>query len=229
MEARQLFHGLQSTTNMSTSILRTIPYRPLLRNKHFATRSISTTPPNQKPIQGTAQAGKSSENPIFSLGGYSIPKKPDNRTNTEKLNGVTDALDRIFEPNNSGNTAQSIFSNEIPPLPRHRGGNDIVRDVRKSVAYSPIPREKVDLRLSPSLGRTVAVDEKRGVDLNRAFRVMEMNCNRNGVRRQLREQKFHVRRGQKEKELKWARWRKLFKYSFQHTARRCMRLRAQGW
>lgn len=117
-------------------------------------------------------------------------------------------------------------------------------------------RNYKNLRLSPSLGRSVEVEtninpvgsdkarltgaagraaqqsafaKAQGQDLTKAFRVLEIQCSMNKVKQQQREQKFHVRRGQKRKEVKMRRWRKLFKDSFKTTIGRCRLMMNQGW
>lgn len=90
-------------------------------------------------------------------------------------------------------------------------------------------KQEPELRLSPSLGRTVAVDHVRGFDAARAIGKLESLCAANKVRIQEKEQRFHIRRGQMRKNLRSRRWRATFKFSFQKTIERCMQLRRQGW
>jgi ribosomal protein S21 len=89
----------------------------------------------------------------------------------------------------------------------------------------PVPLEMRNLR--PSTGRTV---EKYGsVDVARAFALLDMACNRNGVSRDLARQRFYERPGLKRKRLRSERWRKLFKVGFKATVSRVAELRKQGW
>ncbi|OIW28657.1 hypothetical protein CONLIGDRAFT_670447 [Coniochaeta ligniaria NRRL 30616] len=89
----------------------------------------------------------------------------------------------------------------------------------------PVPLEMRNLRAST--GRTI---EKYGnVDVARAFTLLDMACNRNGVPRDLRRQKFHERPGLKRKRLRSERWRKMFKLGFRATVSRVSELRRQGW
>ncbi|RMJ22543.1 hypothetical protein PHISP_06590 [Aspergillus sp. HF37] len=90
-------------------------------------------------------------------------------------------------------------------------------------------RGRTDFKLGPELGRQVIVEPERGFDLNSALRQLQMNCAANRVRSQKTAQKFHVRRGQHQKNLRRERWRKLFKYSFVNTVQRVNRLKQQGW
>jgi len=85
------------------------------------------------------------------------------------------------------------------------------------------------LRLKPTLGRTVSLSGSRGVDLTRAFRLLEMRCSQNSVRSDAREQKTYVRRGQRRKNDRIRRWRALFQAGFMAECARVRRMRAQGW
>jgi small subunit ribosomal protein MRP21 len=89
----------------------------------------------------------------------------------------------------------------------------------------PVPLEMRNLR--PSTGRTI---EKYGnVDVARAFQLLDMACNRNGVSRDLFRQRFHERPGLKRKRLRSERWRRMFKLGFRATVSRVSELRKQGW
>ncbi|KAL2012809.1 hypothetical protein VTN00DRAFT_334 [Thermoascus crustaceus] len=91
------------------------------------------------------------------------------------------------------------------------------------------PVRRVELKLGTKLGRQVNVDPDRGVDLPTALRNLQIQCVVNRVRRQATAQKFHVRRGQRRKDLRRERWRKLFKFSFDQTVAKIQKMRAQGW
>ncbi|KAJ5642047.1 hypothetical protein N7490_006047 [Penicillium lividum] len=88
---------------------------------------------------------------------------------------------------------------------------------------------KTELKLGPTLGRQIHVEPERGVDLPAAIRMLEMTCSANKIKQQSIEQKFHVRKGMKRKELRRTRWRKLFKFSFNETVKKIQRMQAQGW
>jgi hypothetical protein len=85
------------------------------------------------------------------------------------------------------------------------------------------------MKLGTKLGRQVLVSADRGIDVAGAIRLVQINCAVNGIRRQANLQKFHVRRGQRRKDLKSQRWRKLFKFSFDETVKKIQRMRDQGW
>lgn len=110
------------------------------------------------------------------------------------------------------------------------GPNTLTRSVADSAlteSNRSVPR--VELKLGPSLGRQVHVEPDRGFDLASALRAMNGACSQNRIPQQQRRQKFHIRRGQLRKNLKMERWRKLFKFSFDHTVSKIQRMRAQGW
>lgn len=85
------------------------------------------------------------------------------------------------------------------------------------------------MKLTPTLGRTVHVDNDRGMDVARAFRSMEVQVARNQVKRDFNKQRFYERPGMKRKRLKSDRWRRRFKAGFQAAVRRVLKMRKQGW
>lgn len=85
------------------------------------------------------------------------------------------------------------------------------------------------MKLSPSLGKTIYVDAKRGIDVAKAFRAMEICVNRNGIKRDFNKQRFHERPGLKRKRLHSERWRRRFKLGFQATVKRVLVMKKQGW
>lgn len=112
-------------------------------------------------------------------------------------------------------------------------GTSGYRSEKISKAVPPAEEEanfpRIQMKLGPSLGRQVIVDHSRGVDLASALRTLNANCATNKVRSQSNAQKFHVRRGQMKKNLRMARWRRLFKFSFNATVAKIKKMRAQGW
>lgn len=85
------------------------------------------------------------------------------------------------------------------------------------------------MKLGPSLGRTIQVDTKRGMDVGRAFRTLEQQCQRNRVRADFMRQRFYERPGLKRKRLKSERWRKNFKANFNGTVAMVQKMTRQGW
>ncbi|EED18526.1 conserved hypothetical protein [Talaromyces stipitatus ATCC 10500] len=105
----------------------------------------------------------------------------------------------------------------------------VVGSIDQADPITPPRFRTVPMKLGTKLGRQVFVSNDRGVDVAAAIRMVQINCAVNGVRRQANLQKFHVRRGQRRKDLRSQRWRKLFKFSFDETVKKIQRMRDQGW
>jgi small subunit ribosomal protein MRP21 len=113
------------------------------------------------------------------------------------------------------------------------------RNASRNVADSLNPRgnrsgpppvaQPAPMKLGPTLGRTVYVDNQRGFDVARAFRSMDIQITKNQVRKEFARQKFHERPGKKRKRLHSERWRKRFKIGFKATVKRVLKMRKQGW
>lgn len=84
----------------------------------------------------------------------------------------------------------------------------------------------ITLRLRPTLGRTV--DNLQG-DPARGFRILERKCSQNSVKHDMRSQEKHVRKGQRKKNLRILRWRKMFMEGFKSELKTIRRMRSQGW
>lgn len=89
--------------------------------------------------------------------------------------------------------------------------------------------DKEPVKLPKNVGRLVEVNEKKNMDVGRAFRTMEIQCARNSVRRDFQKQRFHERPGLKRKRLRRERWAKRFKANFVGTVQMVQRMRRQGW
>ena len=159
---------------------------------------------------------------------------------TDKLNSVTNLLDNMGikeqpsyprGPNANRFRAQDqAFGNQVSDLltgrPRTPWDLNTFEALRAASRQEVDEASKIDLRLSPTVGRSVPV--KSG-GLAVALAQLNARVRQNKVASDLRKQRFHVRRGQLKKNLKSERWRKLFKTSFKATVERCERLRRQGW
>lgn len=88
------------------------------------------------------------------------------------------------------------------------------------------PYADINLRLKPSLGRTVKV---MSGDPGRAFQTLERKCKDNGIKTDLMRQRFHVRQGQRKKILRRLRWRAVFREGFIAECDKIRRMRKQGW
>ena len=154
--------------------------------------------------------------------------KPSNQSRWESIRKVID------EPSGSSNVRQAaddVFGDSrqrsSPAAFLTRGVLDNIqgqderglRDIESSIR----------LRLKPTLGRTRPVDFNGGFDLQAAISAVESACKQNSVRMDERNQKFHVRRGQRRKNLRSLRWRRLFKAGFVQEVGRVQRMRKQGW
>ncbi|KAK3702275.1 hypothetical protein LTR37_014986 [Vermiconidia calcicola] len=93
----------------------------------------------------------------------------------------------------------------------------------------PPPPEESPIKLDSTVGRTIRVEQERGIDVGRAFRMLEMRCAQNSVRRDSQRQRFHERPGLKRKRLKSERWRRRFKETFKATVGMVQKMKAQGW
>lgn len=85
------------------------------------------------------------------------------------------------------------------------------------------------LRVSPTLGKSIAVDPARNRDAGSAISMLEARLARNKLKLTVKENRFHVRRGQRRKNIRSVRWKRLFSAAFRSTVQRCEKLRAQGW
>lgn len=90
-------------------------------------------------------------------------------------------------------------------------------------------KESAPIVLPPNVGRLVEVDEKRNMDVGRAFRTMEILCNKNKVKRTFAQQRFHERPGLKRKRLKNERWIRRFRENFKGTVQLVQKMKKQGW
>ncbi|ETI27457.1 hypothetical protein G647_09647 [Cladophialophora carrionii CBS 160.54] len=102
--------------------------------------------------------------------------------------------------------------------------NSVLNSLGDELA-SPAGRQ-ISLRLRPTLGRTV--DGLHG-DPTRGFRMLERKCAENNVKGDMRSQEKHIRRGQRRKNVRILRWRKLFLQGFKAELATIHRMRRQGW
>lgn len=94
---------------------------------------------------------------------------------------------------------------------------------------NPRRRSKRTIRSRPTVGRTIEVEEKMGVDLGRALSRLSTLISTNNVRKDLYAQKYHERPGLKRKRLKHDRWKRYFKAGFEAMVQRALQMRRQGW
>lgn len=117
------------------------------------------------------------------------------------------------------------------PQQRKVGGRDVAGSLnpRGNRTGPPPVLQPAPMKLGPTLGKTVYVDNQRGFDVARAFKSMEIQVGRNAVRRDAARQRFHERPGKKRKRLHSERWRRRFKAGFKATVKRVLKMRKQGW
>jgi hypothetical protein len=124
-----------------------------------------------------------------------------------------------------------LMSRRVPAARRQQQAtvDAIASAIDSADPISPPRFRTTPMKLGTKLGRQIQVSADRGIDVAGAIRLVQINCAVNGIRRQAALQKFHVRRGQRRKDLKSQRWRKLFKFSFDETVKKIQRMRDQGW
>lgn len=111
-----------------------------------------------------------------------------------------------------------------------RGRRDVRGSLNPTASSGPLPAPPPSpLKLNPNLGRTVYVNNARGVDVAGAFNMLGAQVARNRVRTDFYRQKFHERGGVKRKRLHSERWRKRFKLGFQALVKRVLKMKKQGW
>ncbi|KAE8353664.1 hypothetical protein BDV28DRAFT_132652 [Aspergillus coremiiformis] len=153
------------------------------------------------------------------------PARPQAPTATQAPSDFDEILSEL-NINNRETAAASALRNRssMDPLSLSRA---VGMSAETESYRSPVRR--VELKLGPTLGRQVHVEPERGQDVATALRKLQSTCTANRIRQQSALQRFHVRRGQVRKNMKIARWRKLFKFSFRETVKRIQKMRSQGW
>lgn len=73
------------------------------------------------------------------------------------------------------------------------------------------------------------MDTGKGMDVARAFTMVNVKCAANQVRQDFNSQRFFERAGVKRKRLTRVRWRRRFKEAFKATVRRVEDMRRKGW
>ncbi|KAK3687083.1 hypothetical protein LTR37_019150 [Vermiconidia calcicola] len=191
------------------------PTAPTGRTSRFASRNAqqsNRTPSfgnNTPPTSSSQRMNTSFDDLLSDFAKKDLPQ-PRARTSTRNNNNTSTDFD---------NTIAGLLSPE---------------DFRNSNALSqppppPPPPEESPIKLDSTVGRTIRVEQERGIDVGRAFRMLEMRCAQNSVRRDSQRQRFHERPGLKRKRLKSERWRRRFKETFKATVGMVQKMKAQGW
>ncbi|KAL2872505.1 mitochondrial 37S ribosomal protein bS21m [Aspergillus lucknowensis] len=224
MEMRALTRSLRSRP-ATTSILYTQRYQQTLRVSQFPrfnSSSSSSSSPSSPSSNDNPQSPPTSNHP-FHPPQYQSTSNPE--TTKKSINTILNELNL----NNSRTQQQRPRENYYSA--KGRGAESPLAELSRDAAALNEPKQaaRIDLKLGPTLGRQVAVEPDRGVDLAGALRKLNSAIARNNVKKDSFTQKYHVRRGQVRKNLRIRRWRELFKFSFQHTVNKIKRMRAQGW
>lgn len=160
----------------------------------------------------------------------STPRLPHDRELV--MNGGSSADDLLQSMNKAFSRPSSRSSGGIDlsrmQSPPSQNGPGLESEMMNIINSTMLPKtEKIPIRLSPILGKTVNV--QGNIDVARGFKLMEQACLRNGVKRDHFTQKYFERRGLKKKRLLRVRWRKRFMEGFRATVVRVKKLKAQGW
>ncbi|KAI9799476.1 MAG: hypothetical protein M1833_003998 [Piccolia ochrophora] len=149
------------------------------------------------------QASRNKSNPLFDPRG----------------NSGTDLLHFFRESNKRGSpsTRDAISRMETP-----RSGMGPLAPPRAAPAPPPI-------RLSPALGRSVAMEGERGRDLGRALTLLNIRCAQEVIKGDSMQQRFHERPGKKRKRIKSATWRKSFLKGFRDVVYKVQDMKRKGW
>ncbi|EEP77321.1 predicted protein [Uncinocarpus reesii 1704] len=233
MEVRHCVNGLIKAHRIQRQCLFTSPYRSIAPS---STRAVTTSAPSKAPTGAAAASNSRSDSSNY----RSFTLNPNRRSTPEANRSLPELseVDSILRSIKTNTAARP----QAAPRELSSGGDLFTREMSGMLnmfdknfqagadgARKPRMSSQVELRLTPSLGRTVSVDHIRGFDVAKAFVHMEARCSANKVRQDEKAQRFHVRRGQRRKELRMERWRKTFKFAFQHTVNRCLALTRQGW
>lgn len=151
---------------------------------------------------------------------------PSTRMAAERGRSVMD--DILDDMKNPGSRSSGAFggSGSIQDM---LSRDDFLDPNRTNVPATPQAPPTPPVKLDSSVGRTIPINDQRGMDVGRAFRTLEMRCAQNSVKRDFMRQRFHERGGLKRKRLKSERWRRRFKGSFTATIKLVQGLKKQGW
>ncbi|KAJ5915218.1 hypothetical protein N7454_011113 [Penicillium verhagenii] len=213
MEFRALARGLRARP--STRL-----FTPRIQHSNILTTlryNSSSSGPQEPTIHQLSKQGSAKTPTDPSQSAQSTPEE-------STFNGILDELE-LQNANRPGSDRAPVRSKGIADA---ISGTMFPSAARDGVA-GQLASRKTELKLGPTLGRQIHVEPERGVDLPAAIRMLEVTCSSNQIKQQSIQQKFHVRKGMKRKELRRSRWRKLFKFSFNETVKKIQRMQAQGW
>jgi len=207
------------TASRLDSVLDGTKGTPFVSTTRTSRFKSNTSPPDSNPLSSR-------------LTGQYHPPKGDSIS--EILDTLTPSrratpVGRRPSPGNDYSEIAALFKGSDSYGPENTSNNPFLT---RAPPPSPAPLliEKVlPMKLNPSVGRTITVDSARGMDVGRAFRTLEMQCNRNSVKRDFMRQRYHERAGLKRKRLRGERWRRRFKENFKGVVGLVKKMTAQGW
>jgi small subunit ribosomal protein MRP21 len=229
------------STRLAASQISSLVRRPTLRVQSAQYSSSrgengSQSPNGQTSVNTSTDNAQQAKSPTES--------RPSAAAAKSQPNSETDTFDLIFKKLAIGSQDAANTTRSMKELSSSRSASPTRRpfipdrdpaSLSRAVGLSSetdnyrAPLRRVELKLGPSLGRQVHVEPDKGVDLAAAIRNLQIGCAVNRIRGQANYQRFHVRRGQRRKDQKRERWKKLFKFSFDKTVAKIQRMRAQGW
>ncbi|KAK5056022.1 hypothetical protein LTR84_012573 [Exophiala bonariae] len=235
MEVSQVFqrctrHAIHRSTRCSIPILSsntTLKPKPQVTHIRVSQRHASSS----SPFTATTQKPKGNDNGRQSLQELLREFKKDLRAGTP-ANERLDALMGNPRRTSSSSSSLDAFNDTLgggspsgltPPRDSELSLSSFVASLNQEHID---PYADINLRLKPSLGRTVKV---MSGDPGRAFQMLERKCTQNNIRADVRNQRFHVRKGMKVKILRMQRWRALFREGFVAECDQIRRMRKQGW
>lgn len=246
--ASHISHGSRNGRPGTTSTRLISISQHRIWNNRTSSRNFASTSPSHQETSPQSQPNSQSRDAREALDlNTEAPSKPTNRIDLSALSDISPQ-----RPRSARGQLEALFSKPLgASAPRE---DPYKRTLRRTsppgtsqfdigallddINLSPTrPRDfsdhnadhKLPLRLRPTLGRTVTVDNVRNMDITRAFRSLEMKCSQNSVKRDANAQRFHVRRGQKRKMVRSVCWRAAFKKGFLEECARIRRMKNQGW
>ena len=228
LRPRHLNHIRRRLTSFqSVQCLTTGPYRTSSDSQNGGKASVSKphslTPETEVSMTSKNQTPQTQTPPAESTSPYDqILDKL--KLNSERAAQTTKSMKESIRQDR----AISLSEKAIARTKEEHSVSIAVKESAETESYR-VQIRRVDLKLGTALGRQIHVEPEKGVDLAAAIRNLQINCSLNRVRAQSNQQKFHIRRGQRRKDLRRERWKKLFKFSFSKTVGRIQRMRAQGW
>lgn len=191
------------------------PTTPTSRTSRFASRNAQQ---NNPPSRASANDALSSIDEIFDL----LPTSNSSRSRSTRPPGAGQ-----FQQQRQGRSSHS--ADAISRMLDSYSENNSISSGPPAVTSPQATNTPAPIKLNSTVGRTIPVNVARGMDVGRAFRMLDMQCARNKVRSDFMRQRFHERNGLKRKRLKSERWRRVFKEKFRGTIALVKRLSAQGW